>query len=51
MLNGDMQERAQASKEMNICQRKMERMEKHANFDWEKVLPEIEKLKKLWAKA
>jgi hypothetical protein len=51
MLNGDMRERAQASKEMGICQRKMERMEKHANFNWDAVLPEIEKLKKLWAKA
>lgn len=51
MQNGNMKERAQASKEMGLCQRKMERMEKHANFDWSVVLPEIEKVKKLWAKA
>jgi hypothetical protein len=51
MSNGNMNERRQASKEMDICQRKMERMEKHANFDWEQVLPEIEKLKKLWSKT
>jgi hypothetical protein len=48
MQNGTMKERADASKEMNICQRKMERMEKHPNFDWDVVLPEIQKLKKLW---
>jgi hypothetical protein len=43
-----MKERAEASKELEICQRKMERMEKHINFDWDVVLPEIQKLKKLW---
>lgn len=46
--NGTMAERVQASKELTICERKMERMEKHANFDWNAVLPEIEKLKKMW---
>ena len=48
--NGDMNERRQASKELAICERKMSRMEKHANFDWNVVLPEVEKLKKLWRK-
>lgn len=48
--NGTQDERRQASKELAICDRKMSRMEKHANFDWQYVLPEIEKLKKLWRK-
>lgn len=51
LKNGTTEEKRQASKELDLCQAKMERMEKHANFDWEQVLPEIEKLKKLWAKA
>ena len=51
LKNGTTEEKRQASKELNICQRKMERMEKHRNFDWDKVLPEIEKLKKLWVKT
>lgn len=46
--NGTMEERRQASKELAICDRKMSRMEKHANFIWDAVLPEIEKLKKNW---
>lgn len=50
LQNGSMKERAEASKELAICDRKMSRMEKHANFDWDAVLPEIEKLKKLWHK-
>ena len=46
--NGTQNERRQASKELAICDAKMSRMEKHANFDWAVVLPEIEKLKKMW---
>jgi hypothetical protein len=50
LANGNMKERAQASKELAICDKKMSYMEKHANFCWDAVLPEIEKLKKLWRK-
>ena len=48
LLNGNMNERRQASKEMTICERKMRWMEKHRNFDWDVVLPEVAKLKKTW---
>lgn len=48
LQNGNMKERADASKELAICDKKMNYMEKHANFVWEAVLPEIERLKKLW---
>jgi hypothetical protein len=48
LLNGTMKERADANKELAICDRKMAYMEKHANFNWGVVLPEIERLKKLW---
>ena len=49
--NGTMAERRQASKELALCDAKMSRMEKHANFNFDEVLPEIEKLKKLWRKT
>lgn len=45
---GNFAERQQAEKEMVICKRKLTFWERHPNFDWASVLPEIEKRNKQW---
>lgn len=49
LQNGTMEERAQASKELALCDRKLKFHEHHPNFDWEFVRPRAEKVKKNWA--
>ena len=44
----DRAEKQQASKELLICDRKLEYMKRHPNYDHKAVLLGVEKLKKDW---
>lgn len=44
----DARERAQARMEMEVCERKLAYMQRHVNFCWDVVRPEIERLTKAW---
>jgi hypothetical protein len=44
----DMYEKAQATKEKDIADRKMNYWKRHPNYDQEKALREVQKLKEQW---
>lgn len=49
MSQGTVVEKAQARKEMAICERKMKFWERQDNFVWERALVEMDKIKKMFA--
>jgi hypothetical protein len=50
LKNGSTQEKLQAQKEMEICERKMKHWEQHRNFDSAKAVKIAERQKKVWVK-
>lgn len=46
----DFNEKMQATKELGICERKLDYWRKHANYEESVVRKEVEELKSLWSK-